>query len=792
MTARNKNNDPVNKVAYAVSIALAGSYAPGVLAQTETVGLEQVIVTARKREETLLDIPQEIQAISQQQLERANLDSVKEFTRFVPSLSYNAIVPGRGTIYFRGVADDSSSFIADASAAIYLDEQPLTQSALQPEVRLIDIERIEALPGPQGTLYGSSSQSGTLRYITNKPDPTAFTTDVTADLNTLDGGDEGYEVSGVVNIPLSQTAAIRIVGFSARDAGFIDNVLGTSLGGTFDNAAFVEDDINSVEYVGGRAALRWFPSENWTVDGSVVHQQMDANSYPAADFFTEGYNQHPELEGRENAVVLFQDESRSDEWTQLALTLQGDIGSTQFTSATSYFTRRIAYFQDNTDYTFYLSNSFGANYAIYDLGPDPVGLGWRDGPYADRIAQEFRLQGSTEKLTWITGLFYERVEEGFNFFTRIQDFEDTTAFAARSYYAVYYGLDPLEPGSTDNAFYHSKNDQVTEQVAAFGEVTYSPNDDWSFTAGLRWFDHTRKRDYFIQQPNGTFAAFANPVLKAEKSTSDFTKKLSVQYKFNDNAMLYALYSDGFRAGGRNVVRPGTFLPADYDEDFLDNYELGFKSRFGDGRFGLNLTAFKMEWTDYQIEVTDPGPLFAILVANVGDAEIEGVSMDFSASLWDSLDVGLNLQLLDPKTKADEPILGLLPGDRLPFSAEEKGSLWLEYTFPREFAGGNFYARYQVSYTGDSLNGLPSPVLDDDGNIIDIIEPTLQSSYAISDFKIGLAAEDWEVYAYVDNAFDKQAIYFDQFTELGLLTNNLKTVSDPRSWGIGFSKRWGRN
>ena len=425
------------KVAYAVSVALAGSYAPAILAQQQAADLDAVIVTARKREETLLDIPQEIQTISQEQLERANLDSVKEFSRFVPSLSYNATVPGRGTIYFRGVADDSSSFIADASAAIYLDEQPLTQSALQPEIRLIDIERIEALPGPQGTLYGSSSQAGTLRYITNKPDPTAFTTDVALDAYTLDEGDEGYEVSGVVNIPLGETVALRVVGFSARDAGFIDNVLGTSLGGGFDNAEFVDDDINGVEYMGGRAALRWIPNENWTVDGSVVYQQMDANSYPEEDVFTEGYTQHPELEGRELAVVRFVDESRSDEWTQLALTLQGDIGPTQFTSATSYFTRRIAYFQDNTDYTFYLTNAFGANYAIYDLGPDPVGLGWRDGPYADRIAQEFRLQGSTEKLTWVTGLFYEKVEEGFSFFSRVQDYEDTASFQARSDYAVY-------------------------------------------------------------------------------------------------------------------------------------------------------------------------------------------------------------------------------------------------------------------------------------------------------------------------------------------------------------------
>ena len=257
-------------------------------------------------------------------------------------------------------------------------------------------------------------------------------------------------------------------------------------------------------------------------------------------------------------------------------------------------------------------------------------------------------------------------------------------------------------------------------------------------------------------------------------------------------MVYALYSDGFRAGGRNVVRPGAVLPADYDEDFLDNYELGFKSRWAGGKYTLNLTAFKMEWKDYQIEVTDPGPLFARMVANVGDAEIEGVSLDFSAFLWDSLDFGLNLQLLDPKTKANEPLLGLLPGERLPFSAEEKGAFWAEYTFPGEIAGGNFYARYQWSYTGNSLNGLPNPILDDNDVIIDILAPTLQPAYQLSDFKIGLAADDWEIYAYVDNIFDERAIYFDQATETpdDVRTNNFKTISDPRSWGIGFSKSWG--
>ncbi len=756
MSSQDNGKLPVNGVAYAVSVALAGSYAPAVLAQSRTVDLDAVIVTARKREETLIDVPQEIQAISQQQLERANLDSVGDFSRFVPSLSYNAITPGRGTIYFRGVADDSSSFIADASSAIYLDEQPLTQSALQPEIRLVDIERIEALPGPQGTLYGSSSESGTLRYITNKPDTGGFESTVSLDGSSVQDGEQGYDLTAVVNVPLSDEVAIRVVGFSAHEAGYIDNVLGTSLGGGFDNSDVVAKDINGIDYAGGRAALRWRPNDRWTVDTGVVYQKMDANTYS---------EDNVQRSGRELAVVRFLDERRSDEWTQLSLTLQGDLGWGQFTSATSYFTRSIAYFQDNTDYTFYLSHAFGGYYVNYDIGSDPRGLGWRDSPYVNRVAQEFRLQGATEKMTWLAGLFYERVHEGFRFFTRIDDYESTPSFG---YWNTYYDV---QPGTTDNAFYHSRNDQLTEQYAAFGEVGYSPTDHWTITAGLRWFDHTRTRDYFIQQPNGHFTANLGT---AENSTSDITKKLSVQYHIGDHAMVYALYSDGFRAGGRNVVRPGTVLPADYDSDFLHNYEVGFKSRWLNNKIDFNLTAFKMKWDDYQVEVVDPGPLYAVLVANVGNAEIDGVSAEFSARLWQSLDFGLNLQLLDPKTTSDNPIIGTADGTRLPFSPKEKGAAWLDYTFPTLVSGGSFYGRVQYTYNGNSLNG--------------ILNATLQPAYQITDAKVGFEADDWEVYAYVDNVFNERAILFDQQSA----PPGTITINAPRTWGIGFSKTWGRN
>ena len=457
---------PLSSVAYAVSVALTGSHAPAALAQDATADLEEVIVTARKREETLLEIPQEIQAISQQEMERANISTVQDLQRFVPSITYIRDDPGaslRSISAASRMAPRPAS--ADSSAAVYLDEQPLTQSQMQPEVRLVDIERIEALPGPQGTLYGSSSQSGTLRYITNKPDPTGFYADVSLDGHTVEHGDEGYELSGVLNLPVGENMAIRLVGFSARDAGFIDNVLGESLGGTFDNADVVEDDVNAVEYLGGRAAVRWLAGENWTVDVGVVHQQLDANTYSEDNVLRAG---------RELAVVRFLDEFRSDEWTQLALTLQGDLGWGQLTSATSYFTRDIAELRDNTDYRFYVSGFSDPILCADDptwlncafaFGPDPVGLGSQSNsiyrprrpgvpaPGRDREVRPGSPASSTS--TWRTRC---------DFFSRIENYEDTQAF---DFWNSEYGV---QPGTTDNSDYSFNGNQVTEQIAVFGEA----------------------------------------------------------------------------------------------------------------------------------------------------------------------------------------------------------------------------------------------------------------------------------------------------------------------------------
>jgi len=182
----------------------------------------------------------------------------------------------------------------------------------------------------------------------------------------------------------------------------------------------------------------------------------------------------------------------------------------------------------------------------------------------------------------------------------------------------------------------------------------------------------------------------------------------------------------------------------------------------------------MEWKDYQVEVVDPGPFYAVMVTNVGDAEIEGVSLDFSAYLWDSVDFGFNLQLLDPQVTEGNELLETQPGDRLPFSAEEKGAAWIQYTHPRELLGGHVYGRFQWSYTGNMLNG--------------IVDASTQPAYQISDAKVGLESNEWEVYVYVDNLTNERAVLYDQESApLGMFT-----INSPRTWGLGFSKSWGGN
>ena len=746
------------KVSVAVSLAL-GTQVPVVHAQD---ALEEIVVTARKRSENLQDIPESILAITGDAIARSGLQSMYDYARQIPSLAYVARGPGANKIVFRGVTEAGTAFFTDSSAALYLDEQPLTQPALTPEPRLVDIDRIEALSGPQGTLYGGSAQSGTLRIVTNKPDPGAFAADVSASVSGGSTSDTSYDVSGMINLPLVQDKlALRLVGFSAEDGGFIDNVLGLSPGGGFDNASVVEENAaGKAEYRGGRASLRWDANERWSLTGSVVFQDLDSS----------GNTEHmPERVG-DLEQVRFIEEFREDRWTQLGLTLEADLGFAELVSATSYFTREILYQLDNTEYIAYLGSFYyGSYYVQYAFGPDPVGQGWVNPQDTRRFSQELRLSREGEKWAWIGGLFYERFDDHWDFQSRIQDYEDTGSF---QYWYAYYGA---QPGTSNNAFWNSNNRTQTEQYAAFGELTYQGLENWNFTVGARWFDHERDRRYLVSRPHGRVEQDLNPI----QSENDVTLKFSASYRIDDDKMVYGLYSEGFRNGGRNTVRPGAVLPAPYDPDFLQNYELGLKSQWAGGRLRANVTAFHMVWEDYQLGVVDPGPLFATMIINFGDAEIDGVELDLLAVPVDGLEFSLNAMVLNAETTSDNDLIGVNAGARLPVSPELKASSSLQYTFPNVLFGGNPYARIQYSYHGDSLNGVECNTPDCDA-------PDTQPSYSISDIKFGIEAEAWEVNVYLDNLTDERAVLY----RVPPAPPGSVRVNRPREFGIGFTRRWG--
>ncbi|HEY7841641.1 MAG TPA: TonB-dependent receptor plug domain-containing protein, partial [Gammaproteobacteria bacterium] len=298
-------------LAVAVSAAVTGT------ATAQEPYIEEVFVTATKREASLQDIPVSVTAFGTEEIEKRGFDSFQDYAKYVPGLSFGKREPGGTSIVFRGVASSGLQYGARASSCVYLDEQPITASGRNPDPRLVDVERLEALRGPQGTLYGDSCQSGTLRIITNKPDPTEFDSWIEGTGSLVDGGDAGYDFSGMVNFPLGENFAIRLTGFRAEEAGFIDNVLSPSPGGTYDNSAFTGDDVNDATYTGGRAAASWTPTDSIVVDASAMFQETDLDGF--GDMTLDSVAGDLEQ-------VRFNNEEQNDQWYQLGLTITADTG----------------------------------------------------------------------------------------------------------------------------------------------------------------------------------------------------------------------------------------------------------------------------------------------------------------------------------------------------------------------------------------------------------------------------------------------------------------------------------
>ena len=781
-------------LAVAISTALTG-HSDVVLAQDDEAGLEEIIVTARKRAESLQDISASIQAFTGADLERQGLQNIEDVVRFLPSVSHLGGTAGANKIIFRGVSDNPGAFIAASSAALYIDEQPLTQFSINPEPRFVDIERVEALAGPQGTLYGDSSQSGTLRIITNKPDLTQFTGRVEGRLATGSESAESTDLNAVLNIPIVEDKfAIRLVGFTATDGGFVDNVLGLSpQAGTQDNSNVVGDDINEVDHTGARISAKWQINDNWSATVAGIYQNTEAA----------GRNDFDPTVG-DLQTVKFYREPRDDEWSQVALTMNGAIGELDFLSSTSYFDRTIDYIFDRTEYSAYFNVNFCPYYATYCwAGPtrdtqDTVGFNTQNQDN-QRFTQEFRLSQDTDRYSWVVGAFYEKKTEYWEYRAITPNFLDSLSYATWTYYYAPSGVDP--------SWWLSVDDTEWTQWAVFGNFSFNFNENWSAEIGLRYFDIDQDRRYFVDKPFIVAPGVWPDATRPAGGNTDVVPKFSLTYRFDDERMVYALYSEGFRAGGNNRNRtPFTVFPQVFEPDLLKNFEVGTKTRWLDGRLQINATAFFMRWEDYQVEVIDPsfnpcepgeipdvdrcGQPFQVVVGNVGDAEQMGLELDIRAAPTDNLDLGANMLFLNAETSETFTVTTVVEeGTRLPNVPDFKFNAWAQYNWPVNFAeGGEMYARLQYTYQGDSrsqLEEFPEVPVGVPG------KPTrIQPSYGIADFRLGLTSGAWEAQLFLNNVTDERAVlYNDVFFNDTFFGGGRITTNRPREYGLQFSYSW---
>ena len=769
--------------------------------------LEEIVVTATKRAANLQDIPVSIVAFTTDEIERRGFEGMDDYARYIPGLAVGRREPGGNSVVFRGVASSGIQFGTNPSSGVYLDEQPITAAGINPDPRLIDIERVEALSGPQGTLFGDASQSGTLRIITNKPDTTEFDSWIEASGSQVDGGDAGYDASAMVNLPVSDQLAIRLVGFHSEEAGYIDNVLGNSQGGTFTNSDRVEDDVNSSETTGGRAALRWTPDADWTLDLSAVFQKVEGD----------GFGDTNEGAG-DLKQVRFAEEKLDEEWYQLGLTLEGKLGFADSLLHASYFNRDFRYDADGTDYMFAFNQLFDdAYYDVYNFGGDPQNGFAINDIKNERWTVEARLStpaDSDSKWFGLVGLFYNRTEENSLFAAGNDSFPGSPAFYYMAYnvyfnnprYVDYDGTIPnpdfnpdtaslngLPPGSwaANNNWFFGVYDETIDQFAIFGEMSFDFTENFTITTGGRWFRVDREFD-LVQgglQQNGIEPDEATDLIVTDESVSGldhgFVPKVNLTWRYTDDSLVYFTYSHGFRSGGGNGSKRTSGIPLTYEADKLKNLEVGAKTTWLDGRLRANFTAYKMSWDNIQVQVNDPNPLvFSLGIVNFPEAKIDGFELDFAwlpAEGWDlSGIVAYNDAKISQSASLDFHgfTLDVNEGDRLPITPDWKASLSAQYTFRQEIAGAEPWIRFDYAHTGESINAIASLEA-----IVSSPPPTIQKSFDTGGIRMGLDGGNWSASFYIDNVWDERGTTF---------VNNRWAkrrfgVTQPRTFGVTFKK-----
>jgi iron complex outermembrane recepter protein len=815
----------VPRTPIAAAILLA---CPALMAQDQASGgLEEIVVTAQKRSESLQDVPISIQALGTEKLTEMNVRNFRDYVQLLPAVTMQpALGAGAGfsLVYMRGIAtgSDGQATTSQPSVGMYLDEQPITTVQGNLDIHMYDIERVEALAGPQGTLYGASSQAGTIRIITNKPDASAFSAGYAVEGNIVDEDDTGYVVEGYVNVPINDKAAVRLVGWSRSDAGWVDNKFATRTFTadisnpdddiTIDNARFVEDNYNTIDTIGGRAALRVELNDDWAITPAFQAQKQESEG-------SWGDDQSSFVTG-DNAVGHFKQEYSNDEWQQIGLTVEGKIGNFDIVYSGNYLERDVDASFDYSDYSYFYDAYYTTGYFAglhFDNNGDaitPVARYTNNDAYTKQ-SHELRISSPADKrLRGLLGFFWQEQEHEFQQNFLVEGLADV----------MLMNSGEANMSRFADTVYLNNVDRIDKDQAIFGSVSFDITEQWELTVGARFFEPENSVKGFFgfglgfnrdhepgsepgeeNEPgapaNGGSGAFSPvgqgwsrngewrcpsqadykdaPCLNVDRKIkeSEHIARVNLTWKPSDDYMMYATWSEGYRPGGIN--RDPTF--PDYVSDFLTNWELGWKSVWLGNTLQFNGAIFLEEWEDFQVSFAGSNGI--TLVTNGPTAEVLGTELQ---ALWMPLD-GLRFsaalayydtELQDIYCQNASCSVSAPKGSQLPLTPEFKGNLIARYEFP--FAGFDANVQGAIAYESSR----PSDIIPEDNAVLGDIP-----SSTVLDLSTGIGRDSWGLELFIGNVTNEDAP-MDITSQCAICNDQSYGIRmQPRTIGLKFSQEF---
>lgn len=747
---------------------------------------EEVTVTATKREETLANVPFAVAAPTEQVMQSRGIENIEAVAANVAGFAVQNLGPGQSQVSMRGVS--SGQIVRDQpgvkeQVGAYLDESVISLSLFTPDLDLFDVARVEVLRGPQGTLFGSGSLSGTVRYITNQPEIGASKWFAELGGKSLTGGALGGDAKLGGNVKMGDKAAMRIAGYYSRIPGYIDAVQPN---------LSVKEDVNGGDRAGVRVAIQMKPNSRLTVTPRVVYQKVTMDGWNRIDAYNILANPYttsrPAVTLSERQQFTQLDEEFTDKFWLGDLNLRYAFGKVDLTSITSYTDRDVLVIRDATALTASITGgSIGLPARVYTLNA-PLD----DATKAKSWTQELRFSGEKKRLRWVAGGFYSSTNRKYGQTLLVSGFQDLTGIPTAGNF-----------GAKKDVLYFSDLNYDLHQFAAFGEGTWSVSDHFSLTTGLRYYDFKEERTQVFD------GIFADPASKPGTiKANGVVPRIIASFKVSDTTNLNAQAAKGFRLGGINdqlnvplCTREdlATFGGRDaWKDEKAWNYEIGTKSRVAGGKGSFNVSAFDMEVTDLQATVT-AGSCSSRVIFNVPKARARGFEAEFAVAPNENFDFSVSgsysdSQLQSTLTSGGSVVSGIKSGNRLPSVPKFQASASATYQWQlKSDALAYLTATYQYqgsrfTQIGDQAAGFGTVnLLSFAPNTIGgplransfTFNPELPS-YTLVNARAGVTRDRWDLSVYANNLTDEIALLaLDQErgtrARVGYLTNPARSL-----------------